>query len=58
MFEPTGAEVSKRTLAGRIVAGVWALNFVLMVTNAFTFGGQSGVSFGLAIAAVALLIQR
>ena len=50
--------VSKRTLAGRIVGGVWAINFLLLVTDTFTFSGQSQLSIALAIGAVALLLQR
>jgi len=52
------ARISRRTLAGRALAGVWAINFLLMVTETVTFNGQSGLSFGLAIGAVALLFQR
>lgn len=58
MANAADSPISKRTLAGRLLAGVWAINFVLMVTDTFTFSGQSGLSFGLAIGAVALLVQR
>ena len=52
------ATSSKRTLAGRIVAGLWALNFVLLVTETVTFERQSQLSAALAVAAVVLLLQR
>jgi len=48
----------RRTLAGRIIGGLWAINFLLLISGTFTFDGQSQLSLGLAIAAVALLFQR
>ena len=50
--------ISTRTLAGRIVGGLWAVNFLLLVTETVTFKWQSQLSLGLAVAAMALLFQR
>ncbi|MBT5754638.1 MAG: hypothetical protein KC481_05755 [Acidimicrobiaceae bacterium] len=58
MTEPATESLSKRTLAGRIIGGLWAANFVLLVTETFTFNGQSQLSFALAIGAMGLLFQR
>lgn len=58
MSDTASEPLSKRTLAGRIVGGLWAINFLLLVTDTFTFNGQSQVSIGLAVASVVLLLQR
>ena len=58
MTDPATEPLSKRTLAGRVVGGLWAINFLLLVTETVTFNGQSQLSIALAIGAMALLFQR
>ena len=58
MTHPAEPPPTKRILAGRAIAGLWAINFLLLITETLTFGGQSQLSVGLAIAAVLLLFQR
>ena len=58
MTSPDEPPISKRMLAGRIVGGLWAINFLLLISDTLTFDGQSQISLGLAIVAVALLFKR
>ena len=44
--------------AGRIIGGMWAINFLLLISETLTLDEQNQISLSLAIDAVALLFKR
>lgn len=49
------ATLTNRQIAGRAVGAIWALNFLLMVTDTVSFPYQSALSLTLAFSTVFLL---
>ena len=57
MVDPA-APPSRRTIAGRVVGGIWAVNFLLLISDTLTYKYQSQLSIALAITAMVLLFDR
>jgi len=50
--------VDRLVLLGRVIMGLWAINFLLLITETVTYRGQGAVSLGLAVASVAIVLLR